>query len=56
MRLWDAETHTLLRMLTGHRGVVQAVAFSPDGTTVASGGVDTIIRIGMSPKGRKSAG
>ncbi len=37
IRLWDAETGVEVRQLTGHASVARAVAFSPDGTLLASG-------------------
>ena len=37
VRLWDAKTFTLLKTLKGHTGRVNALAFSPDGKTLASG-------------------
>jgi len=39
MRLWDAERHDPT-VLVGHRSFVYAVAFSPDGTRLLSGGWD----------------
>ena len=42
IRLWNANTGTLLRTLTGHTSLVYSVAFSPDGNTIASGSLDTI--------------
>ena len=36
--IYDAESGEELSLLTGHRGYVNCVAFSPDGTTLASGG------------------
>ncbi len=38
VRLWDAQTGAFLRKLTGHPSAVNAVAFSPDGKTLASAG------------------
>jgi Tol biopolymer transport system component len=38
IRLWDTSTGKELRVLRGHRHKVTSVAFSPDGTILASGG------------------
>ena len=38
VRLWDARTGQLMQSLTGHRGPVDSLAFSPDGRSLASGG------------------
>lgn len=40
-RAGDAATHTL----TGHRGFVYSVGFSPDGRSIVSGGADGTIRV-----------
>ena len=37
MRLWDAVKGVHKRVLTGHTGPVESVAFSPDGRTLANG-------------------
>ena len=44
MRIWDTRTGQQQHQLTGHTGPVLAVAYAPDGTTLATGG-DTTIRI-----------
>ena len=38
--LWDTVTYNLISPLKGHRDMVYSVAFSQDGSRVASGGQD----------------
>ena len=45
MKVWDLATGKLLQTLTGHLGEVRAVAFSPDGSLIASGGDDLEIKL-----------
>ena len=42
--LWNLKTMQRLVTLTGHRGQINAVALSPDGQTLVSGGTDGTIR------------
>ena len=45
MRLWDIGTGSLRNTLTGHTGDVRSVAYSPDGSTLATGSVDSTVRL-----------
>jgi sugar lactone lactonase YvrE len=41
IEIWETASRTLRREFTGHKANVNAVAFSPDGSTLASGSSDT---------------
>jgi WD40 repeat protein len=43
VELWDPVAGRMLTSLKGHAGLVNTVAFSPDGKTLATGGEDTTI-------------
>ena len=45
VRLWDIETGSLRRALSGHTGTIRQLAFSPDGSLLASRDGDTTIRL-----------
>jgi WD40 repeat protein len=43
--VWDTMTGQLIHELHGHTDIVRAVAFTPDGTRIASAGTDRIMKI-----------
>ncbi len=45
VRLWEVASGRLLARLEGHAGKVKCLAFSPDGTRLASGGYDRTLRL-----------
>lgn len=51
IQLWDVENQTQLKALEGHEGLIHDVSFSPDGTTIVSGGDDDVIRLWGVPVG-----
>src|SRR5262249_51217880 len=55
-RLWDVATGRPLRVLQGHGGAVNCLAYFPDGRTLASGGGDGTIRLWNVSDGRERLG
>ena len=45
MRLWEVDTGANTHTLTEHASVVNSVAFSPDGTTIATGSDDGTVQL-----------
>lgn len=44
-RIWNADTQTPMRTLSGHTDWVLAVAWAPDGSMVATGSMDSTVRL-----------
>jgi WD40 repeat protein/serine/threonine protein kinase len=45
VRVWDADTRQVLRILRGHTGPIEGVAFSPDGQRIASASRDGTVKV-----------
>jgi centriolar protein POC1 len=45
VRLWDVHQNTCIHVYDDHFAAVNAVAFHPDGTCVASGGADAVVQL-----------
>ena len=50
--LWDVNAHAEVRRLWGHSNTIWALAFSPDGKTLASGSADQTVRFWDPATGR----
>jgi WD40 repeat protein len=45
LRLWEVATQKELAAIDGHKGVIMAIAFSPDGKTLATASLDHTVKL-----------
>ena len=45
IKVWDAGSHAELRTIEAHTNSIPALAFSPDGKTLASGSMDQTVKL-----------
>lgn len=55
-RIWDCDTGTPFKTLEGHTSWVLAVSYSPDGSLIATGGYDNMVRIWTAKDGKPLGG
>lgn len=55
LRIWDAASGKGIATLTGHRNVVRAVAYAPDGSRIISGSDDRTVRVWDAVRGEELA-
>ena len=53
INLWDVASGAIKARLVGHTSVIQSVAFSPDGNTIASGSSDGTVKLWDVPRQRQ---
>lgn len=53
MKLWEVTTGNLIRTLEGHNDHILSVMFDPEGQTLASGGVNDVVKLWDVVSGRQ---
>jgi WD40 repeat protein len=53
IKIWDVQSHQLLRTLSGHKDCIYSVAWSPDGRLIASGSYDKMVKIWDAATGKE---